>query len=141
MNALVGGHVDALASGPSAVIGQIKGGKLRPLATWGDKRLAALPGTRLLALNNPGTIPDTGAYDVYLADGKTRVGTLDEEFIFETRVGDVFLLGSSTWRVQEITNDRVVVGEAAGSKLEKARQLGVAILDETALLTLISKVG
>ncbi len=43
MNALVGGHVDALASGPSAVIGQIKGGKLRPLATWGDKRLAALP--------------------------------------------------------------------------------------------------
>ena len=43
MNALVGGHVDALASGPSAVIGQIKGGKLRPLATWGEKRLAALP--------------------------------------------------------------------------------------------------
>ena len=43
MNALVGGHVDALASGPSAVIGQIKGGKLRPLGTWGDKRLAALP--------------------------------------------------------------------------------------------------
>jgi ATP-dependent Lhr-like helicase len=77
-------------------------------------RLAALPGTRLLALNNPGTIPDTGAYDVYLADGKTRVGTLDEEFIFETRPGDVFMLGSSTWRVDTLEDDRVIVSGAPG---------------------------
>jgi ATP-dependent helicase Lhr and Lhr-like helicase len=79
-----------------------------------NTRLAALPGTRLLALNNPGTIPDTGAYDVYLADGKTRVGTLDEEFIFETRPGDVFMLGSSVWRVEALEDDRVIVGDAAG---------------------------
>jgi ATP-dependent helicase Lhr and Lhr-like helicase len=80
----------------------------------GNSRLAALPGTRLLALNNPGTIPDTGAYDVYLPDGKTRVGTLDEEFIFETRPGDVFMLGSSIWRVIALEDDRVVVDGAPG---------------------------
>ncbi len=79
-----------------------------------NNRLAALPGTRLLALNNPGTIADTGAYDVYLADGKTKVGTLDEEFIFETRPGDVFMLGSSVWRVEALEDDRVIVGDAAG---------------------------
>ena len=90
---------------------------LRARIAWDrvNDRLAALPGTRMLATGNPGVIPDTGAYDVYLPDRKTKIGTLDEEFIFETRVGDVFLLGSSTWRVQEITNDRVVVGEAAGT--------------------------
>jgi ATP-dependent Lhr-like helicase len=89
---------------------------LRAKIAWDriNDRLAALPGSRMLASGNPGVIPDTGAYDVYLPDGKTKVGTLDEEFIFETRVGDVFLLGSSTWRVQEITDDRVVVGDAAG---------------------------
>jgi ATP-dependent helicase Lhr and Lhr-like helicase len=90
---------------------------LRARIAWDrvNQRLAALPGSRLLALGNGGTIPDTGAYDVYLADGKTRVGTLDEEFIFETRPGDTFLLGSNTWRVLEISDDRVVVGDAAGS--------------------------
>jgi len=90
---------------------------LRARIAWDrvNDRLAALPGTRMLATGNPGVIPDSGAYDVYLPDRKTKIGTLDEEFIFETRVGDVFLLGSSTWRVQEITNDRVVVGEAAGT--------------------------
>ncbi|MCU0502793.1 MAG: hypothetical protein MUC51_13700, partial [Anaerolineae bacterium] len=90
---------------------------LRARIVWDrvNDRLAALPGTRMLATGNPGVIPDSGAYDVYLPDRKTKIGTLDEEFIFETRVGDVFLLGSSTWRVQEITNDRVVVGEAAGT--------------------------
>lgn len=78
-------------------------------------RLAALPGTRLLAVSNAGVIPDTGAFDVYLADGKTRIGALDEEFIHESRPGDVFLLGSSTWRVREISADRVVVEDAAGA--------------------------
>ncbi len=89
---------------------------LRARIVWDrvNDRVAALPGTRMLALSNAGTIPDTGAYDVYLPDGKTKVGTLDEEFIFETRVGDVFLLGSNTWRVQEIDNDRIVVADAAG---------------------------
>ena len=90
---------------------------LRPRLAWDrvNNRLAALPGTRLLALSNAGTIADTGAYDVYLADGKTKVGQLDEEFVFETRTGDTFLLGSSTWRVLEIADDRILVGEAAGA--------------------------
>ena len=90
---------------------------LRARIAWDrvNDRLAALPGTRLLALGNPGTIADTGAFDVYLADGKTKVGTLDEEFIHESRPGDVFLLGSSTWRMREIGDDRIVVEEAAGA--------------------------
>ena len=89
---------------------------LRARIAWDrtTDRLAPLPGTRLLALSNAGTIPDTGAYDVYLADGRTKVGTLDEEFIFETRPGDVFMLGSSVWRVRALENDRVVVEGAAG---------------------------
>jgi ATP-dependent Lhr-like helicase len=90
---------------------------LRARIAWdrANQRLASLPGSRLLALSNAGTIPDTGAYDVYLADGKTRLGTLDEGFIFETRPGDTFLLGSNTWRVLEVGDDRVIVGDAAGS--------------------------
>jgi ATP-dependent Lhr-like helicase len=78
-------------------------------------RLTALPGSRLLAMMNAGTISDTGVYSVYLSDGKTKVGELDEEFVFETRVGDAFLLGSRVWRVFEITNDRIVVGDASGA--------------------------
>lgn len=89
---------------------------LRARISWDrvNDRLSALPGSRYLAMSNAGTIPDTGAYGVYLADGQTKVGDLDEEFIFETKVGDVFLLGSQTWRVLEITNDRILVGDAAG---------------------------
>jgi ATP-dependent Lhr-like helicase len=68
-----------------------------------------------LAISNAGTIPDTGAFGVYLADGKTRIGELDEEFVFETRPGDAFLLGSSVWRVSEIGDDRVTVVDAAGA--------------------------
>ena len=99
-----GGNVDL----PSA---------LRPRLSWDrvNDRLAALPGSRLLAISNGGTIPDTGPYRVYLGDGKTRIGELDEEFVFETRVGDVFLLGSNTWRVLDITDDRVIVGDASGA--------------------------
>ncbi len=92
-------------------------GALRPRLAWDrvNDRLAALPGSRLLAISNGGTIPDTGPYRVYLGDGKTRIGELDEEFVFETRVGDVFLLGSNTWRVLDIQDDRVIVGDASGA--------------------------
>ncbi|MCA1553107.1 MAG: DEAD/DEAH box helicase, partial [Chloroflexi bacterium] len=79
------------------------------------ERLSALPGSRLLATSNAGTIADRGVYPVYLGDGKTRVGELDEEFVYETRVGNTFLLGSQTWRVLDIQNDRVIVGDAAGA--------------------------
>jgi ATP-dependent Lhr-like helicase len=90
---------------------------LRARIAWDriNQRLLALPGARLLAVSNAGTISDRGAFSVYLADGKTRIGELDEEFVFETRPGDAFLLGSQTWRVLGIEDDRIIVGEAAGA--------------------------
>ncbi|MEP7200741.1 MAG: DEAD/DEAH box helicase, partial [Chloroflexota bacterium] len=93
------------------------GSNLRARIAWdrGHDRLSALPGSRLLALSNAGTISDRGAYGVYLGDGKTKIGELDEEFVFETRVGNTFLLGSQTWRVLDIQQDRVLVGDAAGA--------------------------
>lgn len=90
---------------------------LRAKIAWDrvNDRLNALPGSRWVAMSNVGTIPDTGAFGVYLSDGKTKVGELDEEFVFETRVGDVFLLGSNVWRVHEIGDDRITVADAAGA--------------------------
>ncbi|NOZ27120.1 MAG: DEAD/DEAH box helicase, partial [Chloroflexi bacterium] len=90
--------------------------ELRPRLVWDrvNGTVTALPGARLLALRNGGTIPDRGTYGAYLPDGRTRLGELDEEFVFETRPGDVFMLGSNTWRVLEITEDRVIVAEAPG---------------------------
>lgn len=90
--------------------------ELRPRLAWDrvNGTVSALPGSRLLALRNGGTIPDRGTYSIYLPDGRTRLGELDEEFVFETRPGDVFLFGSHTWRVLEITEDRVIVVDAAG---------------------------
>ncbi|MDQ3702264.1 MAG: hypothetical protein M3442_15285, partial [Chloroflexota bacterium] len=77
-------------------------------------RLAALPGTRFLATGSGGTIPDRGAYSMVLTDRRTKVGELDEEFVFESRPGDTFLLGSQVWRVAEITDDRVIAEPAPG---------------------------
>lgn len=71
-------------------------------------------GARLVAVISGGTIPDRGLYTVNLPD-RTRLGELDEEFVHETRVGDVFQLGSSTWRVNAIEHDRVVVTPAPGA--------------------------
>jgi ATP-dependent Lhr-like helicase len=90
--------------------------ELRPRIAWDrvHDRLTALPGSRLLAIRNGGTIPDRGTFAAYLPDRKTRLGELDEEFVFETRPGDVFTLGASTWRVQEVTEDRVIVTPAPG---------------------------
>ncbi len=90
--------------------------ELRPRIAWDrvHNRLTALPGSRLLAVRNGGTIPDRGSFGAYLADRKTRLGELDEEFVYETRPGDVFTLGASTWRVQEVTEDRVIVSPAPG---------------------------
>ncbi|MDH7568694.1 MAG: DEAD/DEAH box helicase, partial [Armatimonadota bacterium] len=82
---------------------------LRPRLSWDrvNNRLAALPASKMLALSNGGTIPDRGTFTALLGDRKTRLGELDEEFVFETKVGDVFMLGSQTWRVTEITDDRL----------------------------------
>ena len=95
--------------------------ELRPRLHW-DRvrgRLHARPGTKQLAITSGGTIPDRGLYGVFLATGSEttrpkRVGELDEEMVFELREGEVFLLGASSWRADEITNDRVMVTPAAG---------------------------
>ncbi|HTI62809.1 MAG TPA: hypothetical protein VL524_04820, partial [Gemmatimonadaceae bacterium] len=76
--------------------------------------LAAARGARMVAVISGGTIPDRGLYTVNLPD-RTRLGELDEEFVHETRVGDVFQLGSSTWRVNAIEHDRVIVTPAPGA--------------------------
>ena len=70
--------------------------------------------TRLLALSAGGTIPDRGLFPAVLRDG-TRVGELDEEFVFEASVGDRFLLGSFAWRIEEISRDRVIVSASGGA--------------------------
>jgi ATP-dependent Lhr-like helicase len=89
---------------------------LRPRVAWDriHNRLAALPGTAQLALVGGGTIPDTGQYPVYLGDGGPRLGELDEEFVYERRVGESFILGNSTWRIDALEPHRVVVGKAEG---------------------------
>jgi ATP-dependent Lhr-like helicase len=93
--------------------------ELRPRVNW-DRlagEVAPRKGTQRLAILNAGTIPDRGTYGVFLAgDGErgSRVGELDEEMVFETRPGDIFLLGASSWRVLDITSDQVIVAPAPG---------------------------
>lgn len=84
--------------------------------TWDrtTDRLSATRASRMIAVVNGGTIPDRGLYTVNLPD-RTRLGELDEEFVHESRVGDVFQLGSSTWRFQSIEHDRVIVVPAPGA--------------------------
>ena len=89
--------------------------ELRPRIVW-DRvtgTLTGRPGAQRLAVTSGGTIPDRGLFGVFLPDG-TRVGELDEEMVYESRVGDVFLLGSSSWRIEDITPDRVLVSPAPG---------------------------
>ncbi len=100
------------------VAGRYGGGDFRNLRariSWDPQNDVArkLPGSQSLAVTSGGTIPDRGLFAAYLENGK-RIGELDEEFVFESRVGEVFLLGSSSWRIQEIRTDRVIVREAFG---------------------------
>ena len=76
--------------------------------------MRAREGARRLAVTNAGTIPDRGLFGVFLVDGGGRVGELDEEMVYEARAGQTFLLGASTWRIEEITRDRVLVSPAPG---------------------------
>ncbi len=77
--------------------------------------LTGRPGAQRLAVTSGGTIPDRGLFGVYMVGEKaSRVGELDEEMVYESRVGDVFALGSTSWRIQEITHDRVLVTPAFG---------------------------
>jgi ATP-dependent Lhr-like helicase len=119
--------------------------ELRPRITWDRNRNWITPraGVKRIAILNGGTIPDRGLYGVFLANsGKPiRVGELDEEMVFESRTGDTFILGASTWRIEEITHDRVLVspapgdpgkmpfwhGDRAGRPLEFGRRIGALV--------------
>ena len=89
--------------------------ELRPRLVWDrtDDTLRGRAGAQRLAVTSGGTIPDRGLYGVFLPDG-TRVGELDEEMVYESRPGETFLLGASTWRIEDITHERVVVSPAPG---------------------------
>jgi ATP-dependent helicase Lhr and Lhr-like helicase len=91
-------------------------GELRPRIVW-DRvagTVRARKGARQLAVTNAGTIPDRGLFSVVLPDGR-RVGELDEEMVYEARPGQTFLLGASTWRIEDIGRDRVTVSPAPGA--------------------------
>ncbi len=93
--------------------------ELRPRVVW-DRvagTLTGRPGAQRLAVTSGGTIPDRGLFGVFLAGGQgpgRRVGELDEEMVYESRVGDVFALGATSWRIEDITHDRVLVSPAPG---------------------------
>src|SRR5207247_10703065 len=90
--------------------------ELRPRIVW-DRvtgKVRGRAGAQRLAVTNPGTIPDRGLYTVNLAEDGRRVGELDEEMVYETRVGETFVLGASTWRIVEITPSQVIVTPAPG---------------------------
>jgi ATP-dependent Lhr-like helicase len=91
--------------------------ELRPRLVWDrvEGTLRARPGAQRLAVTSGGTIPDRGLFGVFLVGEKgSRVGELDEEMVYESRAGDVFTLGSTSWRIEDITHDRVLVSPAPG---------------------------
>jgi ATP-dependent Lhr-like helicase len=116
--------------------------ELRPRVVWDRTAgtLRARDGSRRLAVTSGGTIPDRGLFGVFLPDG-TRVGELDEEMVYESRPGEVFVLGASAWRIQDITFERVTVvpapgepgkmpfwhGDRPGRPLELGRALGAFV--------------
>jgi ATP-dependent Lhr-like helicase len=127
-------------------------GELRPRLTWDRVRnvVAARDGAARLAILNAGTIPDRGLYGVFLAftEGKpVRVGELDEEMVFESHPNETFILGASTWRITDITHDRVLVtpapgepgkmpfwkGDGPGRPLEFGRRIGAMVRELRAL--------
>ncbi len=90
--------------------------ELRPRIVWDrtEGTMHGRKGSRQLVVTNAGTIPDRGLYGVHLPDGR-RVGELDEEMVYEARPGQTFLLGATTWRIEDITRDRVIVTPAPGA--------------------------
>jgi len=94
--------------------------ELRPRVVWDrvSGLLTGRPGAQRLAVTSGGTIPDRGLFGVYLVgestSGGKRVGELDEEMVYESRVGDIFALGATSWRIEDITHDRVLVSPAPG---------------------------
>jgi ATP-dependent helicase Lhr and Lhr-like helicase len=120
---------------------------LRPRIVWDRVAgiIRARPGAQRLAVTSGGTIPDRGLFGVFLASAgdrqPRRVGELDEEMVYESRVGDVFVLGASSWRIEDITPDRVLVtpapgqpgrlpfwhGDTPGRPAELGRAIGAAV--------------
>ncbi len=129
-------------------------GELRPRIVW-DRiagELRGRPGAQRLAVTSGGTIPDRGLFTVMTPSGEegrpgSRVGELDEEMVYESRVGDNILLGTSSWRIEDITHDRVIVvpapgqparlpfwkGDTVGRPLELGRALGKFVREVSAL--------
>jgi ATP-dependent Lhr-like helicase len=122
--------------------------ELRPRIVW-DRTSGVVrgrSGAQRLAVTSGGTIPDRGLFGVFLGDG-TRVGELDEEMVYESRPGETFLLGASTWRIEEITFDRVIVtpapgepakmpfwhGDGPGRPLELGRAMGAFVREVHAM--------
>ena len=122
--------------------------ELRPRVTWDrvNGTVVARQGAKRVAIANAGTIPDRGLYGVFLAGAErdvARVGELDEEMVFEARAGETFLLGASSWRIEQITHDRVLVspapgepgkmpfwkGEGPGRPIELGRAIGKLVRD------------
>jgi ATP-dependent Lhr-like helicase len=117
--------------------------ELRPRIVWDREadRIEGRRGAARLAIVSGGTIPDRGLYAVHLGSDGPRIGELDEEMVHETRAGETVTLGASTWRVSEITRDRVVVvpapgepgklpfwrGEGPGRPIELGRELGAFV--------------
>ena len=124
--------------------------ELRPRLNWDrvEGVVRGRAGAQRLAVTSGGTIPDRGLYGVFLPDG-TRVGELDEEMVYESRTGETFLLGASTWRIEDITHERVVVtpapgqpgkmpfwhGDGPGRPLELGRAMGSFMREIEALPT------
>ncbi|BFV57025.1 ATP-dependent helicase [Kitasatospora sp. CMC57] len=128
--------------------------ELRPRLVW-DRvagTVTGRPGAQRLAVTSGGTIPDRGLFGVFIAGsdpkkGGGRVGELDEEMVYESRVGDVFTLGTTSWRIEEITHDRVLVtpapgvpgrlpfwkGDSLGRPLELGRAVGAFVRELGAL--------
>ncbi|GAB3119731.1 ATP-dependent helicase [Streptomyces calidiresistens] len=141
--------------------------ELRPRLVWDrvEGTLTGRPGAQRLAVTSGGTIPDRGLFGVFLVGGDpsrggTRVGELDEEMVYESRVGDVFTLGTTSWRIEDITRDRVLVspapgtparlpfwkGDQLGRPLELGRALGAFLreinhLDPPAAVERLSRAG
>ena len=117
--------------------------ELRPRVVWDrvGSTLTGRPGAQRLAVTSGGTIPDRGLFGVFLVSGTKgpgrRVGELDEEMVYESRVGDVFALGATSWRIEDITHDQVLVSPAPGipgrlpfwkgDSLGRPAELGAAI--------------
>jgi ATP-dependent Lhr-like helicase len=154
-------YADLPGSALDAVLDMLSGrypstafAELRPRLVWDRVTdiLRGRPGAQRLAVTSGGTIPDRGLFGVFLAGGGTgrraggaRVGELDEEMVYESRAGDVFMLGSTSWRIEDITPDRVLVtpapgaparmpfwkGDAQGRPVELGRAIGANLRELT----------